>query len=146
MDVSSKTSKNTTEATSSKPTINIPAIEELDNNQQTLRSPELQRSTSQETSSDPFTLVIDENLLNRNTSDMQLDSETDDKTYLTAKDFYYSMNLIDKKITSLYKLCRYIGEQQHKNSKALQKLVALDELSDDFWNVSYLIYFTVFYF
>lgn len=77
---------------------------------------------------------------------MAIDSEADNKTYLTAKDFYYSMNVIDEKITSLYKLCRYIGEQQQKDSKSLQKLVALDELSDDFWNVSYLIYFIVFYF
>ena len=58
------------------------------------------------------------------------------KPYLTSKNFNYTMNLIDAKINSLYKLCRYLGDQQQNSLKSLQKLVALDELSDDFWNVS----------
>lgn len=68
-----------------------------------------------------------------------LDSELDfdiKTNYLTAEEFMYSMDLIDKKINSLYKLCRFIGEQQRENSKLLRKLVAVDELSPDFWNVS----------
>jgi len=47
--------------------------------------------------------------------------------------------VLDEKINSLYKLCRFIGDQQQNMAKSLQKLVALDELSDQFWNVSYLI-------
>jgi len=46
------------------------------------------------------------------------------------------MNLIDAKINSLYKLYRYFGDQQQNSLKSLQKLVVLDELSDDFWNIS----------
>ena len=62
-----------------------------------------------------------------------------DETYLMTKDFNYTMTVLDEKINSLYKLCRFIGDQQQNMAKSLQKLVALDELSDQFWNVSYLI-------
>ena len=65
-----------------------------------------------------------------------------DGTYLMTKDFNYAMTVLDDKINSLYKLCRYIGDQQQNMSNSLQKLVALDELSEQFWNVSYLIYIT----
>jgi hypothetical protein len=61
-------------------------------------------------------------------------------SHVTLSDFNYSMNLIDKKVSTLYELCRYISSQQQENSKALKKLVALDELSEGFWNVSYLKY------
>lgn len=60
--------------------------------------------------------------------------------YLTAKDFNYTMTLLDNKINSLYKLCRHIGDEQRENSKMLNKLVAVDELSDGFWNVSFNIF------
>ena len=34
--------------------------------------------------------------------------------YLKTKDFNYMMQLMDNKINSLYKLCRYISDQQEK--------------------------------
>jgi hypothetical protein len=59
--------------------------------------------------------------------------------YLTSKEFNYTMKIMDEKINALYKLCRYIGEQQEQTTKSLNKLVASDELSDQFWSVGYLI-------
>ena len=47
------------------------------------------------------------------------------------------MTLIDNKINVLYKLCRHIGDEQQENSRLISKLVAIDELSDEFWNVSF---------
>ena len=64
------------------------------------------------------------------------------ETYLMTKDFNYAMTVLDDKINSLYRLCRYIGDQQQNMADSLRKLVALDELSEQFWNVSYLIYYT----
>ena len=63
------------------------------------------------------------------------------KAYLTKEEFDYTMKLFDTKINSIYKLCRYIGEKQNKSSKDLKRLVTLDELSEDFWNVSNLMHF-----
>jgi hypothetical protein len=63
------------------------------------------------------------------------------KTYLTKEKFDYMIKLLDTKITSIYKLCRYIGDKQNENSKDLKRLVALDELSEEFWNVSNLTHF-----
>ena len=60
----------------------------------------------------------------------------DKPEYLKKVDFLYSMKMIDSKLNSLYKLCRYISDQQHEDSKLLHKLVTADELSNDFWNVS----------
>ena len=57
---------------------------------------------------------------------------------LTIKEFNYAMKMMDDKISSIYRLCRYIGDQQREMATALKKLVALDELSENFWNVSYL--------
>ena len=59
---------------------------------------------------------------------------------LTKSDFDYSMTLLDKKINSLYNLCRYVSDKQQENTKTLKRLVALDELSNNFWNVSSLSY------
>ena len=64
-------------------------------------------------------------------------------TYLTKEDFEYSIKLLDSKINAVYKLCKYLGEKQNENSKALKRLVALDELSEEFWNVSSLTYLAV---
>jgi len=36
----------------------------------------------------------------------------DNEHYLTTRDFNYTMHLLDNKILSLYKLCRYISDQQ----------------------------------
>src|SRR2546421_468140 len=54
--------------------------------------------------------------------------------YLITKDFNYTMTLIDNKINALYKLCRHIGDKQQENSRLISRLVAIDELSDGFWN------------
>ena len=62
------------------------------------------------------------------------------KEPLTKKEFTYVISLLGDKINALYKLCRYISDQQQKNTSSLQKLVMADKLSDDFWNVSILIY------
>jgi hypothetical protein len=59
------------------------------------------------------------------------------RTYITTEEFNYTMGLLDAKLNSVYRLCRYISDQQQQNTKSLKKLVAIDELSDDFWNVSY---------
>jgi len=48
------------------------------------------------------------------------------------------MDLLNAKINLIYKLVRFIGNEQQKAAKTLKKLVALDELSEGFWNVSYL--------
>jgi hypothetical protein len=61
------------------------------------------------------------------------------KAYLTKEEFDYTMKLIDGKIAALYKLCRFISEQQQDNTKSLKRLVVLDELSEGFWNVSYSV-------
>lgn len=63
------------------------------------------------------------------------------KTYLTKDEFDYTMKVFDTKITSIYKLCRYIGDRQNESSKDLKRLVVLDELSEEFWNVSNLTHF-----
>ena len=47
---------------------------------------------------------------------------------------------MDDKINSLYKLYRFISDQQEKMANSLKKLVAFDELSENFWNVSYFTY------
>jgi len=36
---------------------------------------------------------------------------TENERYLMFKEFNYTMNIFDEKITSLYKLCRYISDQ-----------------------------------
>jgi hypothetical protein len=99
------------------------------------------RRRSNDSISTPMVIDVDDpqdfvrdgaNLPPSNESVQQLNS------YVSAKDFNYSMSLIDEKINALYKLCRFIGDQQQENVKMLKKLVALDELTDNFWNVSYL--------
>jgi hypothetical protein len=49
--------------------------------------------------------------------------------------------IFDGKINSIYKLCRYIDDKQNESSKDLKRLITLDELSEDFWNVSNLTHF-----
>src|SRR3954466_15539681 len=63
------------------------------------------------------------------------------KTYLTKEEFDYTMKIFDGKINSIYKLCRYISDKQNESSKDLKRLITLDELSEDFWNVSNLTHF-----
>src|SRR3990170_4294549 len=59
------------------------------------------------------------------------------QTYLTKKDFNYTMGLVNEKINSIYKLCKFIADVQQEEKNSLKKLVAMDELSDNFWGVSY---------
>jgi hypothetical protein len=56
--------------------------------------------------------------------------------YLTVKEFNYAMNALDGKVNAIYKLCRYIGDQQQKSIQDTQNVAKSDVLSDDFWNVS----------
>ena len=65
------------------------------------------------------------------------------KTYLTTDDFEYTIDLLEKKIDAIYKLTRYISVKQKEIEKDIKRLVALNELSEDFWNVSNLIHFAV---
>lgn len=65
------------------------------------------------------------------------DEKSHDGRYLTVEQFNYSMNLLDVKISSIYKLLRHVSDQQQKDSQTVQKLAVVDELSDEFWNVSY---------
>ena len=66
--------------------------------------------------------------------------DDNDSTNLTVKEFNYTMSLVDNKINVLYKLCRFIADQQQETSTTLKKLVVANELSDNFWNVSFLAY------
>ena len=65
------------------------------------------------------------------------DGKSHDERYLTIEQFNYTMNLLDGKINSIYKLLRHVSNQQQKDSQTVQKLAVVDELSDEFWNVSY---------
>uniref|UniRef100_U9TRE0 Uncharacterized protein n=1 Tax=Rhizophagus irregularis (strain DAOM 181602 / DAOM 197198 / MUCL 43194) TaxID=747089 RepID=U9TRE0_RHIID len=56
--------------------------------------------------------------------------------YLTVKEFNYAMNALDGKVNAIYKLCRYIGDQQQKSIQDTQNVAKSNVLSDDFWNVS----------
>lgn len=78
---------------------------------------------------------------------MQIDDEYSNfegERYLTIEKFNYTMKVLDEKLTSLYRLCRHISNQQQLDSHTIQRLVVVDELSDEFWNVSYLSYFNIF--
>ena len=68
----------------------------------------------------------------------------EDGRYLTTEKFNYTMKLLDEKINSLYKLLRHVSDQQQKDSNTMQRLVVIDELSDEFWNVSYFNIFSNF--
>ena len=54
------------------------------------------------------------------------------KEFLLKKEFTYVMSLLDEKISVLYRLCRFISNKQQKNIILIQKLVAIDELYDNF--------------
>lgn len=68
----------------------------------------------------------------------------EDERYLTTEKFNYTMKLLDEKINSLYRLLRHVSDQQQKDSNTIQRLVVIDELSDEFWNVSYFNIFSNF--
>ena len=56
----------------------------------------------------------------------------DHRHYLTTDEFNYTMKILDDKINSIYKFCKFFGNEQQKQAKSLEKLVALDDLSDAF--------------
>jgi hypothetical protein len=86
----------------------------------------------------PSSPTNEESIMSQSSSKRLLAEQT--VTYLTTEEFKYTMDLLDSKINAIYKVCRFISDQQQENTKSLAKLVALDELSDNFWKVSYLIY------
>ena len=43
-------------------------------------------------------------------------------TYLKKQDFNYTMQLMDDKINSLYKFCRFMSDQQEKMANLLKNL------------------------
>lgn len=91
--------------------------------------------------SGPFHLVVDPAISSsKPLENTQCLASKVDGPYLTSKEFDYTMKIMDDKINALYKLCRYIGDQQEQTVKSLKQLVKHDELSDQFWNVGYLIY------
>ncbi|CAB4439153.1 unnamed protein product [Rhizophagus irregularis] len=68
------------------------------------------------------------------TNNPQINKEDITQTYITKDEFDYAMQLLDKKITSVYRLCKFISETQQVEKKSLERLIALDELTDSFWN------------
>ncbi|PKK58513.1 hypothetical protein RhiirC2_720464, partial [Rhizophagus irregularis] len=46
--------------------------------------------------------------------------------YLTVKEFNYTMNALDGKVNAIYKLCRYIGNQQQKSIQDMQNVAKSD--------------------
>ncbi|GBC50631.2 hypothetical protein GLOIN_2v1846469 [Rhizophagus irregularis DAOM 181602=DAOM 197198] len=58
----------------------------------------------------------------------------EDECYLMVKEFNYTMNALDGKVNAIYKLCRYIRDQQQKSIQDTQNVAKSDVLSDDFWN------------
>ncbi|RGB27109.1 hypothetical protein C1646_769526 [Rhizophagus diaphanus] len=53
------------------------------------------------------------------------DEKSHDERYLTVKQFNYSMNLLNVKISSIYKLLHHVSDQQQKDSQIIQKLVVV---------------------
>lgn len=58
-------------------------------------------------------------------------------SHITVEHFNYTMGLLDQKMNAIYKLCRYIGVKQQEDSNLIKKLISADELSGDFWSVSF---------
>ena len=131
---------------------------ESDRNQKTFRKTREKSSESQ----DPFSLTIDDDIMynvdddncedrdNHNRDHNNRGSRNDHGDHnncddfddeelqpLTRKEFRYTMKLIDDKINSLYRLSKFMGTEQQQQAKSIKKLIAADELSEDFWNVSY---------
>ncbi|GBB97636.1 hypothetical protein RclHR1_03020014 [Rhizophagus clarus] len=150
--VSSSTSTLTTSIppTSSRKKSIEPTLTDLSQNTQSTQSTLSQRRSSDSIIDiismdikDNSSLVEHEHLVERNTHISDQDYDTSpaldgktDSSHVTLKDFNYSITLINKKINALYEICRFISSQQQENLKSLNKLVALDELSDGFWNKS----------
>jgi len=51
---------------------------------------------------------------------------------LTLREFVYSVGIINEKVDATFQLCHAIADEQKELSKAIKKLVDLDELSDGF--------------
>jgi hypothetical protein len=59
----------------------------------------------------------------------------DDQRALTLAEFEYTVKIMNTKIDAIYRLCRFLGDEQRDIIKGVKKLVAIDELSDGFWKV-----------
>ena len=51
---------------------------------------------------------------------------------LTLCKFVYSVGIINKKFDAIFQLCHAITDEQKELSKTIKKLVALDELLNEF--------------
>ncbi|CAG8779266.1 23196_t:CDS:2, partial [Rhizophagus irregularis] len=49
-----------------------------------------------------------------------------DECYLMVKEFNYTMNALDGKVNAIYKLCRYIRDQQQKSIQDTQNVAKSD--------------------
>lgn len=94
---------------------------------------------------EPFKLVLDDAVASSPLPNPQSLINKVGGPYLTSEEFNYTMKIMDDKINALYKLCRYIGQQQEQTTNLLKKLVAHDELSEQFWSVSYLVYLDIYF-
>ena len=68
-------------------------------------------------------------------------ASNNERSSLTYEEFDYTINLLNKKIDSIYHLCRFLGDQMQEQTKSIKKLVAIDELSEKFWKVLIFDYF-----
>ncbi|RGB24592.1 hypothetical protein C1646_772847 [Rhizophagus diaphanus] len=77
--------------------------------------------TSRKNSNESFSMSIDDEYDNLPSSPvgghyfpLQLPKQVTEKekSYVTSKEFNYTMNLLNSKVSALYKLCRYISDQQ----------------------------------
>ena len=59
----------------------------------------------------------------------------DDQRALTFAEFSYTVKIVNTKVDAIYRLCRFLGDEQRDIMKGVKKLVAIDELSDGFWKV-----------
>lgn len=66
---------------------------------------------------------------------------SDSERSLTYEEFNYTVNLLNNKIDNIYRLCRFLGDQTQEQTKLMKKLVAADELSEQFWKVLIFDYF-----
>ncbi|CAG8724753.1 18764_t:CDS:2 [Racocetra fulgida] len=59
------------------------------------------------------------NQLQQQSDNVLVSEETDKTNLLMVDDFNYSIIILDSKLNSLYKLCRFFGDQQQQFSKDL---------------------------
>src|SRR5215475_13039648 len=101
-------------------------IDPMDHGSPTLTSSAPQTPIFRKKSTESM-MVIDDDISSPTEGPFKLLPLENDDQPLTNKEFSYTMQIMDDKINSLYKLCRYISDQQETTSNSLKKLVALDE-------------------